>query len=481
MTQLSILNGVFTDAGADWRAAYPKNLVPVPADTGISKGYLRTCDGMVEFASAAHADTFDRGSINWRGICYRVIGNFLCRVNADHTVDDLGTIPEDNKRCTLVNSFDRLAIAAAGKLFYWDEATGVTQVTDPDLGLVLDVIWIAGYFMTTDGESLVVTDLDDPYSVNPLKYGSSEASPDAVNSLLSVRNEAVAVNRNTCETFQNIGGAGFPFQRIEGAMIPRGSIGTHATSYYLDEFAFVGSGANESLSVFIGSSGQTVKIATREIETILLGYTEEQLAAIIVESRVDRVHQFLYIHLPDQSLVYDAAGSQALGEPVWFTVASGADASMAYRARNYCFCYGKWLFGDLQSQKVGYFSTGDARQFGDTVPWQFDTQFLYNAGKGVIIHDLELVRLSGRQAVNPLIPGDVMTPASIFMSWSDDGLTYSDPKSSPLTTPGQTGKRTQWRGIGSMENFRSFRFRGMNNPYPDSFARLEATLEPLFA
>lgn len=480
MTQLSILNGTLTDSGADFRCSYPLNLVPVPSDTGISKGYLRTVDGMIEFANSTHSDSFDRGSINWANICYRVIGDFLCRVNADGSIDYLGAIANDSRRVTMVNGFDRLAIAAAGKLYYWNVDEGVTQVTDPDLGLVLDVIWIAGYFMTTDGESLVVTDLDDPYSVNPLKYGSSEASPDPVNGLLFLRNEAIAVNRNSCETFQNIGGSGFPFQRVDGAMIPRGSTGTHASCYFLEEFAFVGSGNNESLSVFIGSNGQTVKIATREIETILLEYSETDLAAIVVESRTDRVHQFLYVHLPDQSLVYDAAGSQALGEPVWFTVASGANADMAYRARNYCFCYGKWLFGDLQSKRIGYFSTGDARQFTETVPWQFDTQFLYNAGNGVIIHDMELVRLSGRQVVNPLDIGDVVA-ASIFMSWSDDGQTYSNPKSSPLTTPGQTGKRTQWRGIGSMEHFRTFRFRGMNNPYPDAFARLEATLEPLFA
>lgn len=478
--QVAILNGVFTDAGADFRSSYPLNLIPVPKETGISHGYLRTADGMIEFANSIHSDSFDRGAINWQGICYRVIGDFLCRVNENQTIDYLGQIANDGRRVSIVNSFDRLAVAAAGNLYYWDESTGVRPVTDPDLGLVLDVIWIAGYFMTTDGASLVVTDLNDPFSVNPLKFGSSEASPDPINSLLSIRNEAVAVNRYTTEVFQNIGGNGFPFQRIEGAMIPKGSIGTHASCYYLDDFAFVGGGYNEGVSVYIGGSGQAVKIATREIETILLGYTEEQLAALVIEARDDRLHQFLYVHLPDKTLVYDAAGSQALGEPVWFVLASGADAELAYRARNYVFCYGKWLFGDLQSKRVGYFSTSDARQFGETVPWQFDTQVLYNEGNGAIIHSLDLVRLPGREAVNPLLPLPIVQ-ASIFLSYSDDGLTYSNPRQSPLSRPGLTGVRTQWRGIGRMAYWRTFRFRGMNNPYPDAFARLEASIEPLFA
>jgi hypothetical protein len=68
----------------------------------------------------------------------------------------------------------------------------VRQVTDPDLGVVLDVVWVDGYFMTTDGEFLVVTELTDPTQVNPLKYGSSEVDPDPVVALLKLRNEVYA-------------------------------------------------------------------------------------------------------------------------------------------------------------------------------------------------------------------------------------------------------------------------------------------------
>jgi hypothetical protein len=104
-------------------------------------------------------------------------------------------------------SFDRLAIASGGRLYYWNGT--LTQVTDPDLGVVLDVVWVDGYFMTTDGESLVVTELSDPTQVNPLKYGSSEVDPDPVVALLKLRNEVYALNRNTIEVFDNVGGEFF--------------------------------------------------------------------------------------------------------------------------------------------------------------------------------------------------------------------------------------------------------------------------------
>jgi len=476
--QIPVINGTLTDSAAEFRTSYPVNLVPVPKPQGISQGYLKTADGMIEFARSIYSEARDRGAINWNGICYRVIGDWLTRVNEDQTIDYLGQVVDDGKRSVMVNGFDRLAISSGGNLYYWSQSLGLVQVTDLDLGLVLDVVWAAGYYLTTDGEFIVQTDLNDPLSINPLKYGSSEASPDPINSLLYLRNELVAINRYTSEFFDNVGGTGFAWQRVEGAMVPKGSIGTHASCYFLDSFAFVGGGYNEAISVWIGGQGQAVKVATREIETQLAGYTQAQLAAIFVEQRCDRMHEFLYIHLPDKTLVYDAAASRAVNDPVWHILVSGAEGELPYRARNFVQCYGKWLFGDNQSLVIGYLTDRDARQFGDTVPWQFDTQIVYNEGRGALFNELELVRLPGRQSVNP-IDGPANTDATVFYSYTDNGLQWSNPQSSLKTRPGMTDARTCWRRLGRMSQWRGIRLRGMNNPYPDAFARLEAQLEPL--
>jgi hypothetical protein len=57
----------------------------------------------------------------------------------------------------------------------------------------------------------VVTELSNPLAVNPLKYGSSEVDPDPVVALIKLRNEVYALNRNTIEVFDNVGGELFPF------------------------------------------------------------------------------------------------------------------------------------------------------------------------------------------------------------------------------------------------------------------------------
>ena len=155
----------------------------------------------------------------------RVLGTKLVEVSSTGAVTTLGDVGGGGL-VTFDYSFDRLAIASGGNLFYWDGST-LTQVTDPDLGAVVDMCWIDGYFMTTDGEFLIVTELSDPTQVNPLKYGSSEADPDPVVALLKLRNEVYALNRNTIEVLDNVGGEFFPFARIDGAQFQKGTVCTH--------------------------------------------------------------------------------------------------------------------------------------------------------------------------------------------------------------------------------------------------------------
>ena len=201
MPQISILSGVYVDTAPDFRASYPVNMVPIAQPQGISAGYIRPAEGIDLFASGPGAD---RGGIVWNGVHYRVMGGQLCSVSTAGVVTQLGAIAGTGQ-AVLDYSFDRLAIAGGGNLYYWNGTT-LTQVTDPDLGTVVDFVWVDGYFMTTDGEFLIVTELNDPTAVNPLKYGSSEADPDPVKALHKVRNEVYALNRHTVEVFTNVGG-----------------------------------------------------------------------------------------------------------------------------------------------------------------------------------------------------------------------------------------------------------------------------------
>lgn len=464
--QVPILNGVYTDGVSDYRTSYPRNMVPVPKQQGVSQGYLRPAEGIVEFGKGAPG--IDRGGINWNGGCYRVMGSTLVKIDESAAIVKLGDVGNGGE-VTLDYSFDRLAVASNNKLYYWN-GLALSQVTDVDLGKVVDFVWVDGYFMTTDGTSLIVTELNDPYTVNPLKYGSSEADPDQVKGLLKLRNEVYALNRYTIEVFQNVGGDLFPFERIEGAQMQRGVIGTHACAMFMENIAFLGGGRNEAPAVWIGSNSSTSKLSTREIDQLLATYTEEQLSSVVMEVRVTKGHQLLYVHLPDQTLVYDGAGSQVVQEPVWFVLTTSIVGLGTYKARNFVWCYDKWLCGDPTSGRHGYLVDNVSSHYGELNGWDFGTVIIYNEGRGALFHELELVALTGNVALG--------ADPVIWTSYTVDGQTWSQERSRSAGMQGQRLKRLTWLQQGHMRHWRCQKFRGTSDSHI-SVARLEVTVEGL--
>lgn len=463
--QIPILNGVYTDGASDFRTSYPRNLIPVPKEQGISKGYLRPADGLVKLGDGPGVD---RGGINWNGTVYRVMGTKLVSIDAYNNVAVLGDVGGEGQ-VTLDYSFDRLAISSSGNLFYWD-GSALTQVTDEDLKQVVDFVWVDGYFMTTDGTYLIVTELNNPTVVNPLKYGSAEADPDPIKGLVKLRNEVYAMNRYTVEVFQNVGGDLFPFERIEGAQMMRGALGTYCGAMFMESLAFLGSGRNEAPAIWLGSNGETGKLSTREIEQMLLEYTELELSNAVLETRITNAHQFLYVHLPDKTLVYDGAGSQAIQEPVWFTLDSGLATPTQYLARNFVWAYDRWNFGNPSDTKFGQLVEDVSSHYGNTVGWDFGTLIVYNEGRGALFTELELVCLTGRVpiGVNP----------TVWTSYTVDGVNWSQERPRTAGMQGERLKRIAWLQQGHMRHWRVQRFRGTSDCHI-SIARLEATLEGL--
>lgn len=463
--QIPIINGIYVDTAPDFRASYPVNLMPVAMGNGISSGYLRPADGLV---SDGTGPGIDRGGIEWNNELYRVMGSKLVKIASDGTLTELGDVGAGGQ-VSLDYSFDRLAIASNEDLFYWDGST-LTQVTDPDLGTVLDVIWVDGYFMTTDGEFLVVTDLADPTQVNPLKYGSSEIDPDPVVALIKLRNEVYAVNRHTIEVFDNIGASLFPFGRVDGAQIQKGAIGTHACCEYMEAIAFVGSGRNEQPGVYLGVNAQTVKISTREIDTVINEFTEAELADVVLEARTEKNQKLLYIHLPDRTLVYDSNASTAVQQPVWYVLTSSTTGFSKYRGRNFVWVYNGLYCGDPTTTTYGHVDDTISTQWDNKVRWEFGTTIVYAEGNNAIFHELELVALTGNVAAG--------TTPTITTSYSVDGINWSDDRSISAGTTGQRLKRLVWRRQGFMENWRIQRFQGDSDAHI-SIARLEAQIEGL--
>lgn len=466
--QVSILSGIYADQNPDLRTSYPRNYMPVVKKDGLSDGYLKPAEGLVAVGGAAPG--IGRGGINWNGTLYRVLGSKLCSVNAAGAITVLGDVGGSGQ-VSLDYGFDRLAVASGGKLFYLLNTGAFMQVTDANLGVANDVKWMAGYYITTDGTNIVVTNLTDPTTVNPLKYGSAESDPDKVMALDTLRNELYALGRYTIQVFDNVGGDFFPFQTVQSALVPKGIIGTHAYCSIGDTFVFCGSGRGEAPAIYMMQPGNTQKLSTREIDIILAGYTEAQLTQCVMESRVASNVQLVYFHLPDRCIVYDTIASRLVGESIWFTLDSGNLAPATYRARNFVWCYDIWSCEDPTAATVGTVSDAVGTHYGAAVGWEFGTQMLYNSGNDAIVLEMELVALPGRV---PLGADPV-----VWTSHSYDGETWGQERATRAGKQGQRAQRILWRNCGRIRgNYRMQKFRGMSDAHLPVL-RLEVKAEPL--
>lgn len=460
--RIPLLSGVVADESAEYLTALPRNLEVVATDNKIAAAQFRAPAGAVAHATGPG---IDRGGCDYDGRHIRVMGTRLVEISSG-VVTDLAEVGGTGP-VTFAEGFGRLAIRSGTNLFYL-AGTVVTQVTDVDLGPVQDVIWVDGYFMTTDGTSIVVTELNDPTKIEPLKYGSAEEDPDMVTGLLKIGNEAHAVGRYTIQVFGNVGGNGFPFARVKGATIPQGCVGPYAKCLYADSFAFVGGGRGEAIGVYVAGQGSATRISPRVIDDELAKVADP--TQIVLESRTYRAERRLLIHLPDKTLVFLANVSKALEQPAWYVAQSGRGDP--YRLRNAVLVGGRWFVGDTRSATIGILDETVSTHFGEKVEWEFTVGLLYNEGRGGIVSTVELIGLPGRAPLGeePLA----------FLSMTRDGETWSDDRPCALGGRGERMTRIQWRPRALFRNQLAMRFRGYNEAMP-GFAALEAAITPLAA
>ena len=470
---IPILSGIYADVSPDFRTSYPINMVPVSKSSGVSEGYLRPAEGIKEITLTGDAiNGPSRGAIYWNDKIYAMMGGELVSIDENYVVDVVGELSGTN-RVRFTYGFNYLAFQANNNLYVLENTTNApieTVNVGTSQNKILDVVWIDGYFMFTDGENLIVTDLNDPTVVNPLQYGSSESDPDPIIALQTIRNEVYALNRYTIEVFSNRGGEGFPFVRNAGAKIEKGCIGTHANCVFMQKIAFIGGGYNESPSIYLGLNGQTEKISSREIDLILQEYTEAELASAFLQEKIENGQNHLIVHLPRHTFVFDEATSRQFQRKVWFQLSTSIKGEGKWKADTVIRAYDRWYTFHPDIAKVGYLTRLDSLHWGDTTGWKFGTIILYNEAKGLLFHRLELIGLTG----STIFGKDPV----IWTQYSEDGVSWSNEKYIYAGQWGDRKKRMVWFRQGKMEKRRMQRFRGTSDAHV-AISALDARIEVL--
>lgn len=444
---IPIINGDKTRSDVDYFDAMPVNMIAVQRDVLGSAGFLYSHDG-VDLLTTGQG--IDRGALyNERmGKHLRVSGQKLVDI-VGSSANVLGDIPGADL-VSMDYSFNTTGIVASGRMFLYS-GTALTEVTDPDLGAPISMCWIDGYYLLTDGEYLYHTDITNEASIDPLKFATSEISPDPTKAVGRTQDDLVVVfNRYSTEYFINEANEQFAFSRLNQKAVSVGIVGTHCWCEMGGEVYILGGSKNTQVSLMVLGAGQAVSVSTRSVDKIIAAYTEAQLSLCKIEARIERGDELVYVHLTNETLCFNSAIAKKFGlNSAWSYLKTGQNE---WRCINGVRdpLQNKWVYGDKIDGRIGTLNESSAAQYDEPVHSEFYTPLVPMESMSVDSVELNT------------IPGFPATTESLFVSTTRNGNSYSQEWSKEVTVNANYNDRYIVRRLGYVRKNIGFKFRSLN-------------------
>ena len=402
---------------------------------------------------------------------YFVSGSYLYSIASTGADTTIGEITGTGGVSMANNGTKLCIVVPGGNAYVYDGAT-LSQITDPDYRASDTVVFKDGYFVFTasDGTVFFNSALNDPSDIDPLDFGTAEINPDKIVAAHVNHNELFILGEETIEIFQNIGGSGFPFQRIQGANIQKGCYAKFTPVEFDNTFMFVGGGLNEKAGIWrVVSSQSAQKISTDAIDHAIQKFTDDEISnafsfTFTTNGQFIAAFTFESSIIPSVTFCYNATSQK------WFQLQSGIDDDR-WRVNAIVNAYGKLLCSDSNDGRIGYLDN-IFEEYGETIYRERTSQPFNQGNVSQYWPEIELTMETGVG----LTTGQGSDP-QIRMSFSDDGgRTFSAEQTRSFGKVGEYKKRAIWRRNGRVPSNRVLRFT-MSDPVKSNVIRLDGVLE----
>jgi hypothetical protein len=327
----------------------------------------------------------------------------------------------------------------------WVQVTQTTTVPNPqyDFTPVSDVCRIRGRYVFTQAgtDTFWLTSLEDeskPDLTAPAYR--AENMPDGILALREYRDFILAFGSATIEFFRLTGDANNLVQFASSYMVPIGIAGQFCLAEFAESFAFITSPARGQVIVAVMGQGVYNQISDRNTNKILAGYSAVELSASFVESLKTEDNQFLILHLPQHTLVYNATSQ------LWSIIKTGT--------------------GDDVHRAVDYRNEGDVVTCGDRLsPFLGSQDLTTSAQYG---EDQEIILYSPLIGMEKTVMYDMQITANsglasnvrrIFVSSTSDGINYGNEEAIEFDGTWQWLRRAIKRRVGRIRLRIGFKLR----------------------
>lgn len=447
--ELPFVTGYYVDESTLSANVECTNVIPeIISIAGTVKKKLRSPPGIKLFSTAGLK--LSRGMWVLDEIAYEVAGTTLYRINSDGTNTSLGTV-QGSGRVSMASSVLELCIVVPGVAGYIYSVAGGLQIITSSVytsNPSLQVEFKDGYFLHVTSAKLFKSGLNDGMTYDALDFASAETLPDKITSIHVSRNQLYVGGVETIEPFQNVGGVNFPYQRINGGVVPMGVKAKFSLIEFARTFAFIGGAKNETPSVYLFTGSTPEKIASNAIDLIISGHTDTEQKDIFCTTYAERGGFFLNVHFKSSVMRYDQ--STGLWTEVTSKISDGTQTK--WRVNNIVTVYGKTLVSDNQSGKIGEMDKDTFTEYGTSIKRVFSTVPFSNLGNRISFSEMELTMDNGTGNTSDTEP-------VVMREFSDDGgKTFGNVTARSLGKEGEYKKRQLWRREGDSPKHRMYRF-----------------------
>lgn len=425
--------------------------------------------GGVQQMVLTQAGAFNRGGFDLVDVAYFVNGQKLYRIEytedafGNRTYTSLDVSGSESILGTglvsIASNGEQLSIVAPDynnqfNMWIYTTAGGLVRVTNPAFdGPAKSVDYSDGYFIYAKANSnkWFTSDLRNGFTFIATDFASAESDPDNIVTIKALRGFVFVFGSRTLEPYQNVGGTGFPYERVNSGIYNKGCAAPFSVVESDNNLFFIGSGRRERPGVWMTNGGTPVKVSTPSIDNLIFGGGIEKINAAWAIQWADKGNFFVQFTIPEVcTVVYE------LSSGLWFTKSS-VDANLnpqPSRITSMVDAYSVLLVGDQISGNIGIYSDEYFYEYDQEIRRYFTTAPIDNNGKPFSIYGVEVVMETGTapmlgQGSNPIIRLSVS---------KDGGRTFSPEITRKVGKIGEYRNRISWSPLGRFERNCVLRF-----------------------
>ena len=265
-----------------------------------------------------------------------------------------------------------------------------------------------------------------------LSFATAEGAPDNANCVISKKRELWVFGPDSIEVWYNSGDPDFPFERMQGAFIDRGTRSPQSVVKLDDSVFFIGTDG----MIYRSNGYQPIRISTHAVENdISRGRIEDAFAI----AYVDKGHSFYQVTFPSQ-------------KKTWcFDVATGLWHERSHfqwghhNANCHQYFSGMHLIGDFQSGYIYHLTMDYHKDHNDPIRRVAVSPIIHNGKQTLFQSELELDMQSGVG----LTSGQGENPQAALRYSDDGGETWSNERKASIGKRGKYLTRVRWTRLGS--------------------------------